>query len=157
MSNYAFIDGNNLYLGINKLGWRLDYRKFRVYLKDKYAVQKAYYFIGYIPENERLYTSLKADGYDLVFKPVASDGKGHLKGNCDAELVLQAMIEYNNYDKGIIVSGDGDFTCLARHLQAHNKLATILAPNKDGCSSLLCKEIRSIAFMDYLENKLGRT
>jgi hypothetical protein len=27
MNNYAFIDGNNLYLGVRSQGWKLDYKK----------------------------------------------------------------------------------------------------------------------------------
>ena len=41
-NNYAFIDSQNLNLGIQKLGWKLDYKKFRVYPKEKYNIQKAY-------------------------------------------------------------------------------------------------------------------
>lgn len=43
-------------------------------------------------------------------------GDGKRKGNVDAELVLQAMIEYPNYERAIIVTGDGDFGCLVRYL-----------------------------------------
>lgn len=39
---YVYIDSNNLNLGIRDLGWKLDYKKFRVYLKDKYNVSVAY-------------------------------------------------------------------------------------------------------------------
>ncbi len=34
-NNYAFIDGQNLNLGIKRLGWALDFKKFRVYLREK--------------------------------------------------------------------------------------------------------------------------
>ncbi len=109
MSNYAFIDGQNLNLGIQELGWKLDFRKFRIYLKEKYLVSRAYYFIGFIPGNNDLYTSLQDTGYTLIYKPTLITKSGKVKGNCDAELVLQAMIDFNKYDKAIIVSGDGDF------------------------------------------------
>jgi len=45
-NNFAYIDGANLYNGSNSLGWKLDYRRFRVWLKDKYSVERAYLFIG---------------------------------------------------------------------------------------------------------------
>ncbi len=38
MDNFAFIDSQNLNLSIRALGWRLDFRRFRVYLKEKYEV-----------------------------------------------------------------------------------------------------------------------
>jgi hypothetical protein len=40
LNNYAYIDGQTLNLGIQSLGWRLDYSKFRVYLAEKYQVQR---------------------------------------------------------------------------------------------------------------------
>src|SRR3989338_1567015 len=100
--NYTFIDGQNLHLGIQSLGWKLDYKKFRVYLKEKYAVEKAYVFIGYLSGNQPLYTFLQDAGYILVFKPVMYSKEGDIKGNIDADLVLYSMIEYENYGQAII-------------------------------------------------------
>ena len=101
-NNYAFIDSQNVHLGIQESGWRLDFKKFRTYLQEKHGVTKAYLFIGYVPENQGMYTSLQNFGYVLVFKPTLKHQDGSVKGNCDAELVLQAMIEYGNYDKAVI-------------------------------------------------------
>ncbi|MBU1164542.1 NYN domain-containing protein [Patescibacteria group bacterium] len=121
-NNFAFIDGQNLNLGIKNLGWDLDFRKFRVYLKEKYAVSKVYYFIGYLPQYRDLYKSLQKYGYELVFKPAMQDKKGKPKGNVDADLVLKVMFEYNNFDKAIIVSSDGDFYSLIKHLYRNKKI-----------------------------------
>jgi len=52
-NNFAYIDGANLHKGIESSGWKLDYRKFRVWLLEKYGVKKAYIFIGLIPEAGR--------------------------------------------------------------------------------------------------------
>ena len=95
---YAFIDSQNLNLGIRGCGWKLDFGRFRGYLKDKYHVSKAYLFIGYVAGNEALYAYLQQAGYVLIFKPTLSsvdrEGGGYTKGNVDAELVLHAMVEY---------------------------------------------------------------
>ncbi|PIS39308.1 MAG: hypothetical protein COT33_02600, partial [Candidatus Nealsonbacteria bacterium CG08_land_8_20_14_0_20_38_20] len=99
---YAFVDSNNLNLGILSQGWKLDFARFRIYLKDKYQVEKAFLFIGYVPGNQQLYTSLQKSGYIVVFKPILEinkEKKTKIKGNVDAELVLHTMIEYKNYDK----------------------------------------------------------
>lgn len=93
-NNYAFIDSQNINLSIRKQGWVLDFRKFRTYLKDKYKVTEAFLFIGYVYENQDLYTNLQKDGYILIFKPTLRLPSGKVKGNVDAELVLHAMIEY---------------------------------------------------------------
>ena len=154
-NNYAFIDSQNLNLGIKSLRWKLDFKKFRTYLRDKYHVKTAYIFIGFMPTNQNLYSSLQKDGYVLVFKPTISYKNGEVKGNVDAELVLQAMIDYNNYDKAVIVSSDGDFYCLVRYLYERNKLQMAISPYIKTCSILLKKSAKDkIVFMDNLKNKL---
>ena len=154
-NNYAFIDSQNLNLGVKSLGWKLDFKKFRIYLKEKYHVATAYIFIGFVPMNQNLYSSLQKDGYVLVFKPTISYRNGEVKGNVDAELVLQAMIDYNNYDKVVIVSSDGDFYCLAKYLYERNKLQIVMSPYVKTCSILLKKSAKEkIVFMDNLKKKL---
>jgi len=162
---YAFIDSQNLNLSVlNEIkdkrtkkiiyqGWRLDFKRFFVYLKQKYQVNKAFLFIGYREEYKSLYDSLRNWGYHLVFKPTL-DHAGKTKGNVDAELVLHSMIELKHYDKAIIVSGDGDFYCLVEYLEKEDKLFRILVPNEFSYSSLLRKFSRKIAFVSRLKSKL---
>lgn len=135
--NCAFIDAQNLHMSIESMGWRLDYKLFREYLQKHYNVKKAYMFMGFKPDQQPMYDALKEYGYTVVFKPAVILKNGMTKGNCDAELVLQAMIDYKKYDKAIVVSGDGDFHCLISFLQEHNKLKAVLAPSADTCSSLI--------------------
>ena len=109
-NNFAYIDGANLYKGIGSSGWALDYRKFRIWLSEKYGVKKAYIFLGLIPKYKELYTYLQEAGFVLIFKEVIYNTQGEPKGNCDADLVLQAARDTyeNKYDKAILVSSDGD-------------------------------------------------
>lgn len=154
-NNYAFIDSQNVNLAIRTLGWRIDWQRFRVYLKEKYSVQKAFLFIGYIEGNNELYTSLQSAGFICIFKPTLKYKDGATKGNCDAELVLQAMIEYQNYEKAIIVTGDGDFYCLVHYLLQNDKLKRVLVPNYFKYSALLKRFGRKqLSFMNNLQNKL---
>lgn len=153
--NYAFIDSQNLNLGIKKLGWKLDYRRFRIYLQERYHVAKAYLFIGFLPDNQRLYRVLESAGYNLSFKPIIFNAHHKPKGNVDADLVLSAMIEYNNYDQALIVSNDGDFYCLVKYFHDNDKLAGVISPDRDSCSFLLRKAAKErIVFMDNLRSKL---
>jgi len=156
-NNFAFIDSNNLNLGIKEIGWRLDFKKFRIYLAEKYAVKKAYLFVGYLPENQELYRSLQEFGYVLIFKPVMRNKDGEPKGNVDAELVLQAMVDWEKYEKAVIVSSDGDFYCLVNYLYEKKKLKRVVSPNYKKCSALLKKAARElIDFLDYQKDKLAR-
>lgn len=154
-NNYAFIDSQNLNLGVQKLGWKLDYKKFRVYLSEKYGVRKAYIFIGFVPLNQDLYDRLQEAGFQLKFKPTVPDGEGKIKGNVDADLVLQAMIDLPHYDKAVLVSSDGDFYSLVRYLSEKNKLSTVISSDVENCSSLLKQTAgEKMRFMDNLQNKL---
>jgi len=153
-NNYAFIDSQNLNLSIREQGWILDFRKFRTYLKDKYEIDRTFIFIGYIYENQDLYISLQKYGYILVFKPTLKLADGSVKGNVDAELVLHTMIEYNNYDKALIVTGDGDFYSLIDYLINNKKLLKLLVPNEYKYSSLIRKLKEHIHYMNNLRGKL---
>ncbi|KKR33725.1 MAG: hypothetical protein UT63_C0012G0004 [Candidatus Gottesmanbacteria bacterium GW2011_GWC2_39_8] len=153
---FAFIDSQNLHLGVKSQGWKLNFTKFRIFLKEKYRVDKAFLFIGYITTNEKLYTSLQKDGYILIFKPVlkVSEKDGiKIKGNVDAELVLHSMIEFQNYYKAIIISGDGDFHCLIEYLADKNKLEKVIVPNLK-YSSLLRKFSKFIVNIGLFKKKL---
>lgn len=153
-NNFAFIDSQNLNLAIKELGWTLDFARFRRYLKDKYAVTKAYLFIGFIQENSDLYKSLQEKGYVLIFKPTLKYKDGKVKGNCDAELVLQAMIDIYTYDRAVVVTGDGDFHCLIDYLIKQKKLEKLLIPNQKSYSALLKKfPSQYLAFVSDLKRK----
>ena len=156
-SNYAFIDSQNLNLGIKDQGWRLDFARFRVYLKDKYHVEKALLFIGYLRGKESLYTYLQKAGYLIIIKPTLEIKKGNktiVKGNVDAELVLHTMIEYENYDKAVIVTGDGDFHCLVEHLVGKKKLGRLLIPNRRKYSRLLWEFHEYTDYLGEVREKL---
>lgn len=163
---YAFIDSNNLYQGLltdlplrKYKGWRIDFEKFKTYLEKKYHVEKLFLFMGYMKDNEKMYDDLKNLGYTLIFKPTISHtdtkGKTTVKGNVDAELVLQAMIELPNYDKAIIVAGDGDYRCLIEYLDKIEKLKHILIPNQKLYSSLLIPFKKYMIYMNPLRVVVG--
>jgi len=155
---YAFIDSQNVNLGVISSGWKLDFHKFYFYLKEKYNVKKAYLFIGHVIGNEKLYAYLKECGYILIFKPTLDfkkDKKRVTKGNIDAELVLHTMIQLNNFGKAIIVSGDGDFYCLIEYLFDNKKLEKIIVPNQK-FSSLLRKFANKIVQISLFKKKVEK-
>lgn len=162
---YAFIDSQNLNLGTQRSGWKMDWRRFRQFLKDKYHVEKAYMFIGYMAENESMYEYMHSLGYLVVLKPTVGINGNHndkdqskekslIKGNVDTEVVLTAMKEINNYSKAIIVSGDGDFYSLAEYLEQRGKLLHIMTPSWQ-YSTLLKKFEKYIINLDQFKNTLS--
>ena len=154
-NNFAYIDGANLNKALKELGWPLDYRRLRVWLSEKYGVQRAYIFIGLIPKYKNLYTYLQESGFTIVFKEVIYDGSGKPKGNCDADLVLQTTKDAyeNNCEKFIIIASDGDYAGLVKFLIEKDKLRVILSPNIEEKCSVLLK--RTGAKIVYINDKRG--
>jgi uncharacterized LabA/DUF88 family protein len=156
-NNFAYIDGANLHKGVKDLGWRLDYKKFRVWLREKYGVERAYIFLGYLPFYTHLYRDLQTWGYTVVFKPTILNGDGEVKGNCDAELVLQAVSDMyeKEYEKAVIVTGDGDFACLVKFLQEKERFLTLISPNHKRASVLLRNVVvENIVFLNQFKVRL---
>lgn len=157
-ANFAFIDTQNLYQGVKDLGWRLDWKKFRAYLSDKYDVGRAYLFLGYIKENEKMYRYFEKQGYILRFKKISAGPHNKPKGNVDVFLTLQAILEINNYGRAVVVTSDGDFYPLVDHLIKQDKLGSVLSPDKRICSRLLKDSAYSkISYLSDLKEKIEQT
>ena len=156
--NFAYIDGANLHRGVQDLGWKIDYFRLRGWLKNKYAVEHAYIFIGLVPKYKELYTMLQEAGFTLIFKETVYDGDGKIKGNCDADLVLHVVKDAyeEEFDRAIIVSGDGDYAGLVSFLHNRKKLLAVLAPNSKKCSILLKRTGAPITYLSEVSEKLKR-
>lgn len=155
-NNIAYIDGQNLYMGTStgEPSWHVDLSRFRKYLTEKYHVEKAYYYLGYLIDgNQDLYEKLQTAGFIVVFREHNSQMLGKKKGNVDSDIIFSIMKRlYKNDLEGkiILISGDGDYKMLVDFLIEENKLEKILFPNRVFASSLY----KSIGgqYFDYLEN-----
>ena len=194
---YVFIDASNLFYGGEKsLGWKIDYQKLLIYLKDKYKMSKAFYFGGveihnfdfnYLKNDTvsiedleryltgivkeqgnkmteamllllnrhlqriRFYLKLEKFGYELHLKPVKlyeqDDGTTKRKANCDVDMAFYLMKEKDNFDRIVVLSGDGDFLPVLKYLRNQGKEIIILARGPR-----TAKEIRQFAggnFRDF--------
>lgn len=148
--NIAYIDGANLDQALKKIHkWELDYARFRVWLKDKYNVDKAYIFIGLINKYKNLYLYLQECGFELAFKDVLYHN-GVPKGNCDSDLLAKAFQDMYEgpLNKAILVASDGDYTPLVKALDDKDHFKVILSPaNVDKLSILLKKTNVPIAYI----------
>ena len=155
-NNLCFIDGQNLYSGtrLEKDSWNINFNKFRKYLLKKYQVKLAYYYLGYSNEtNNKLYNQLECCNFLLVFKHHISSMCSEKKGNVDSDIIFDAMkkiCEKENFDKIILISGDGDYIKLVNYLIEKDKFEKILFPNKKYASSLY-KRLTG-KYFDYLIN-----
>ena len=197
MMTYVFIDASNLFYGGEKsLGWKINYQKLLIYLKDKYKISKAFYFGGveihnfdfnYLKNDTvsiedleryltrivkkqgnkmteamllllnrhlqriRFYLKLEKFGYELHLKPVKlyeqDDGTTKRKANCDVDKAFYLMKEKDNFDRIVVLSGDGDFLPVLKYLKNQGKEIIILARGPR-----TAKEIRQFAggnFRDF--------
>ena len=156
--NYAFIDGQNLYMGTAKREadpWKIDLVRLRAYLEQKYGVAKAYYFLGFVQEkNQELYEEIQNAGFVLIFREHNPAMIGKKKGNVDSDIIfhiMKKMYKKEDFGKIILVSGDGDYKLLVDFLIEENRLEKILFPNKKFASSLY-KKLGS-EYFDYLDGK----
>lgn len=156
-NNFAFIDGQNLHLGttLSDKSWKVDLFKFKIYLEKKYEVKEAYYFLGYVQEiNQEIYSEIQKAGFILVFKQHNPAMLGKKKGNVDTDIVFEIMKKIyrkNDFNKIVLVSGDGDYKLLVDFLIEENKLKKILFPNRKFASSLYKK--LSNNYFSYLDDK----
>ena len=158
LTNNAYIDGANLHKGVGELGWKLNYKSFRIWLTEKYGVKEAYLFLGLIPKYKDMYTRLQECGFTLVFKEVVYDGAGKPKGNCDADLVLRVTQDAyeKSFECGVIVASDGDYAGLVKFLLERTQFETIVSPAPERkCSILLKRTGAPIAYLDDQRNILA--
>ncbi len=154
MNNHAFIDGQNLYMNTRANSWTVDLVKFRVYLKERYHVERAYYFLGAVNEdNQDLYEMIQAAGFILVFREHSQNMIGKKKGNVDTDIVFTVMskiADAETFDNVVLVSGDGDYYKMVKYLVDKDRFAKLLAPNRHSTSSLY--RPFTPKYVDFLDN-----
>ncbi len=123
--------------------WKIDLARFRVYLEKKYKVEKAFYFLGFLDESQQsLYENIQGAGFILIFREHTSLMLGKKKGNVDSDLILYVMKKLyykEDFNKVVLVSGDGDYKQLVDFLLAEDKLEKIIFPDRGRASSLYNK------------------
>ena len=138
--NLAFIDGQNLYSGTRDGGWAVDHIKFRTYLREKYDIHEAYYFLGVATDTERdLYDRLEKARFTLSFREHALGQRAQKKGNVDSDIIFSIMkklVVNEVIGKIFIVSGDGDYKKLVDFLVERDCFGKMLFPNGKYESSL---------------------
>ena len=154
--NLAYIDGQNLYMATskNQVPWDIDLVRFRIYLDRKYNVKTAYYFLGYVQdENQDLYEKIQNAGFILVFRKHNSLMLGTKKGNVDSDIIFSVMkklYKKEDFDNIVLVSGDGDYKMMVDFLIEENRFEKILFPERKRRSSLY-KDL-TLNFFDSLDN-----
>ena len=134
VKNIAFIDGQNLHLGTTSENWKVDFQRFRIYLKEKFGVEEAYIFLWFVDDNHQtMYRKIQKSGFILEFREHNSNMKWSKKWNVDVDIVFEIMyrlLEEDDFNKIVLVTGDGDYIKLVKYLIEKERLEKILFPNK---------------------------
>ncbi len=135
MNICAFIDGQNLHQWLHR---PVDYQKFRIYLKEKYKVTKAYYFLGFREKENALYEKLQEAWFILVFNLKGEYLKSQKKWNVDTNIVFYVMKKLYAWELiwALLISWDGDYKMMVDYLEEEWKLIKVLSPNLRFASSL---------------------
>jgi uncharacterized LabA/DUF88 family protein len=110
--NYAFIDASNVIYGCSRAGWKMDFKKFLLYLKSRYKVNRVFYYGGIEVENRKqlkFYKLLQHFGYEVRWVPMKLFSDGTRKADIDSRMTFEIMRYLDKYDKLIVCTGDGDF------------------------------------------------
>ena len=75
----------------------------------------------------------------------------------DAEMVLKIISDFyeKEYNKCILITGDGDFSCLIEFLKEKEVLEKIIAPSEKRTSFLIINKNIEILFLDQHYKKFG--
>ena len=161
---YVYIDGQNLILGTkkSKYKWNIDLRSFYHYLENKFRVKKAFYFIGVKDKKfEKLHKYIESCGFIVRFREHIACQKSHKKGNVDTDIIFDIMKRFYESPNSqfILVTQDGDYIKLVKHLIKHRRLIKIIFPNAKK-ASVLYRKLHTRYWMDLstldLIRKLGK-
>ncbi|MBI2035260.1 MAG: NYN domain-containing protein [Candidatus Liptonbacteria bacterium] len=106
----------------------------------------------------RFYMRLQSFGYELYLKPIKlynqEDGTTKRKANCDVDTAFHLMKEKDNFERVIVLSGDGDFLPVLKYLQENNKKVLMLGRGERSAKAI--KQFAGSNFRDfeYLKNRL---
>lgn len=134
-NNIAFIDGQNL---SKSLDWNINYKKFFIYLKDKYKIKEVYYFLAFLDKEQKLYENLEKAWFKLVFNQKHEKSFSNKKWNVDVNLAFEMMKWYSKdiFSKAVLVSWDWDFKPVVDFLIEEWKFLKVICPNEKFASSL---------------------
>lgn len=145
---YAFIDASNIIYGAKAEGWFIDQKKLIEYLKDKFSINKAFFYYGKDSKSkkkENFLKKLKQFGYILRVKEIKRFGK-RTKANCDVDLTMDMILMMKKYQRAIVLTGDGDFAPLLSYLITKKKKIIIISSPKR-----TAKEIKRIAGDQHID------
>src|SRR3989338_10779319 len=130
----VFIDAANIIHCYEDTKWKIDLKKLKKYFESKCILVVIYYYSAYFEESESqksFFEMLSRKGFILRVKKIRKitneNGTVTLKGNCDTDMVVDAVARMSEYDTAVIMSGDSDFVSLVNLLRGKDKQVLIIS------------------------------
>lgn len=134
----VFIDDANMFHTQREVGWKIDWRKFKLFLEKNFKIKFIKYYRGVYPEATKIPLRVRTDhcryaqilknvGFEVIhrnLKKIYTNKKKTkfiYKCDFDAEIGFDVALNLKTIDLVILVSGDSDFVCLSNKLSAQGK------------------------------------
>ncbi|HLC44008.1 MAG TPA: NYN domain-containing protein [Patescibacteria group bacterium] len=177
--NMVIVDFANVDRWQESLGWAISIKKLAQLVKHFASgskfLRRFYYGSDYgpkdkntklLPWSEKMLTSANYNGFEIITKrvkyiPDSRYQTGFIKKcNLDVEMAIDMIKEADNYDTGIIFTGDGDMASVAEYLAQNFKkdFYVFAARNHIGREIIDAKKkriIKDILFVEDFEYRLS--
>lgn len=135
----VFIDVQNVYYGARKLKGKLD---FDALLEAAVGGRRLIQSTAYVVESKEIDQSgfiarLEQRAIEVRRKRVRVRADGSRKGDWDMELALDVLDATPRLDVVVLVSGDGDFTSLVRHVKRAGPRVEVIGFPRNTAKSLI--------------------
>ena len=157
-----FVDGANMFYTQKKgLGWFFDPARLLTALRGDDELVDAYWYLGVKqppdPRDENFVRFLAYAGYVVRAKPLrtlfdAQTGETVQRVNLAIEIVMDMFNTVGNYDRAILLSGDGDFERAMELLRSRGKQFSVVSTQ-----SWIASELRMVAGSHFLDLQELRT
>lgn len=142
-----FVDGNNMFYAQQKNGWFFDPRRVLEYFTQDPEVRlvNAFWYTGLkdYQDQRGFRDALIGLGYTVrtkFLKEFYDDNSGRYsqKANLDIEIVIDMFNTVDQYDRMILLSGDGDFERAIELLRSKNTHITVVSTE-----GMIARELRN--------------
>jgi uncharacterized LabA/DUF88 family protein len=135
----VFIDVQNVYYGARRLKGKLDFDALlQAAVRDRRLIRATAYLVEAEESDQSQFIArLEERAISVRRKPLMVRADGSMKGDWDIELALDVIDAAGDLDVVVLVSGDGDFTSLAKRVKAIGPRVEVIAFPGTTAKSLL--------------------
>jgi len=156
MRTYIQIDVQNLFFSAKDLQKRIDFLKLAQHFKttEPEIIDICAYIIRTPDaESKKFENFLHSLGYSLIIKKAIKgtkpDGSVCYTGtDQDMAIAVDCMKRINDFDKWILMSGDGDFIDLCKHLKEQGKNVEVWSVKGSSFNKRFCDYVDTIRFLN---------